>query len=713
MEFICLFLPSFISLFIDLNVVHKNGNIYNLIVNYFLYVLINNTVILFLSFIRGINSYLFTVQFSIKYIILSCIIAFGLPYCPNLIKKTITKYREIKVLEKIKKFFIMINKWVKKHKIILLKILIFCLTTIILFSFDFIVRKQCYLIDSFYSLKGISPVLFTLSFTLLFYFLIVYLPKKLPLIIGTMLYILSLVLFIANYMLVRIKSAPLSINDMLYNATEGFEFINFLKKEINFRFVFIVLISITIFTAIFIIRKKMKDVKIGKIHIVVLIAIIFIVHIAAVKSLGNYNNNDFNKYKEPSFYYSQAINSNRLMLVSGLYEYMFKNVSQFISEQKMIRDSEDEINEKLEDFEYQAEENEYTGIFKDKNLIMIMMESVDNVIVNEEDTPTLYNLSQVGWNFTNRYSQVTKSGSTISTEYTSLTGLFDNGSYSKKYEGYYPYSIPNMFKANGYKVTSVHENSGQFYNRKVLHERMGFDNSYFLKDMDVDYIPFDDLQLFKNDTFYNMLVSKDEKFMTFIVTIAAHAPYTDNSVCNTDKQAKSNEKSCLAFLANNTDDMIAELLLRLEEDGLLEDTVIVMYTDHFAYAYTYTDEDYAIYNQIDDNFNIKNIPLVIYSPNIEHEDFDMLVNDIDIAPTIYNLFGMDYNPKYLLGRDVFSSEHKDLLMFLDYSWYDGDIYSLNAGSTLSSSYGDNSSYTEELLDLNKLIINSNYYKTTK
>ena len=51
-------------------------------------------------------------------------------------------------------------------------------------------------------------------------------------------------------------------------------------------------------------------------------------------------------------------------------------------------------------------------------------------------------------------------------------------------------------------------------------------------------------------------------------------------------------------------------------------------------------------------------------------------------------------------------------MFLDYSWYDGETYSLNNGSTLSETYDDNSSYTEELLDLNKLIINSNYYKTT-
>ena len=194
--------------------------------------------------------------------------------------------------------------------------------------------------------------------------------------------------------------------------------------------------------------------------------------------------------------------------------------------------------------------------------------------------------------------------------------------------------------------------------------------------------------------------------------MAAHAPYNDNFICNEDEEAKQGDYNCFTYLAHNTDEMIRILLERLQEDNLLDDTVLVLYADHYAYAYDFTNEDYQKNPPIDNNYHISSIPLVIYNPDINHEDFDMMFNDIDFLPTIYNLFGIKYDAHYLLGTDVFSLNHKNLLMFLDYSWYDGNVYSLNKVVNLKL-YADNTKYTEKLLNLNELIINSNYYKSVK
>lgn len=48
------------------------------------------------------------------------------------------------------------------------------------------------------------------------------------------------------------------------------------------------------------------------------------------------------------------------------------------------------------DENYKEDNNEYTGIFKDKNFIFVMMESMDDWLVNEEVTPTMYMMMQHG-----------------------------------------------------------------------------------------------------------------------------------------------------------------------------------------------------------------------------------------------------------------------------------------------------------------------------
>jgi phosphoglycerol transferase MdoB-like AlkP superfamily enzyme len=276
----------------------------------------------------------------------------------------------------------------------------------------------------------------------------------------------------------------------------------------------------------------------------------------------------------------------------------------------------------------------------------------------------------------------------------------------------YSNSLPKILSNNGYKTSFFHENYGSFYNRDKLHKNIGFDNLYFLYDMDdVKSDNYNDAQFASNDLLYEKLVSKDEKFMSFFITISGHGPYTGNKYCEKDMT----QKECFSSLAKKTDNFLKILLERLEKDGLLDDTIIVLYTDHHSYAYKYTEEDLSIFEKVDPAYKVKTIPFVIYNPNIGHKDFkDIYFNDIDMVPTLLNLFGIKYNPDYYIGRDVFSKDRKNLAMFTDLTWYDGKVYSGNKWEDLSTEeYKKNTEYVSDKVKLSEMIISNNYFKSIK
>ena len=158
-----------------------------------------------------------------------------------------------------------------------------------------------------------------------------------------------------------------------------------------------------------------------------------------------------------------------------------------------------------------------------------------------------------------------------------------------------------------------------------------------------------------------------------------------------------------------TDEFLQTLIKRLEEDKLLDNTVLVIFTDHYAYGYSKVHE----VKNIDDNNMIQNVPFIIWSKDIESKTIDTIIDSIDITPTIANLFGLDYNSKHYIGTDVFSSNHDNFVYFPDYSWYDGNIYYKGGHIT---SY-DNQEYVKETsmkvnkkIELNDAILNSDYYR---
>ena len=372
--------------------------------------------------------------------------------------------------------------------------------------------------------------------------------------------------------------------------------------------------------------------------------------------------------------------------------------------------------------ETKNKENKYTGILEGKNVIYVLMESIDSWLVTEDVMPTLYKLRKEGLNFTNRYAPTFGGGQTINSEFAMNTGLYavDNGKAVYNYDkNNFSYSLANMLKNNGYSSESIHTNSGGFYNRARFHEALGYDKHYGLDDIyDInhkDYNYYNDSSLVKNDETYNMIV-RDDKFFSFVISYSAHVPYDDtNDRCVTNpyglKVDGNKEMSCIRNLAKETDEMLRILLERLEEDGKLDNTVLVLVTDHYTYGYG--DQAYIKDYKNTDNSNLlQNVPLVIWSNDIKHEDVDTIMDTADILPTLLNMLGISYNPNYYMGTDVFSEEHEKFVYFSSDTFYDGKLY--YDGYLVDD---DDTEYIngiistiKEKIDLNNKMIISNYFK---
>ena len=551
-----------------------------------------------------------------------------------------------------------------------------------------------------------SSILFILLYITIFLFIIYLLPKRLALDFSVIIHTIYIILFIINYLVLNIKKVPLSISLLVFYQ-EAVDYISFIKKEINILFILIVLVLIIleVVNTKKIASLKQNQKKIHKKGVIAYLIIILLLLISSELSLNLklYKNSSFKAKFYHDYHITTSVNG---LIALGLTEYINRDIyltikSSFDSNRE---ENQDNIKELQEKYHITLEKNEYTGIFKNKNLIMIMLESVDNYVMNEETTPTLAKLRKEGFDFTSRYSYMPLGGSTIHTEYTSMTGIYYDSAYLRQMlKKDYSNSLPSMFHKNHYVTQSMHENTGSYYNRNTLHKNYHFGNSYFLQDISKNVTPYTDAQIVDNDEFYHKIIPQGEdKFMSYIITISAHGPYNQS---NSECKGIEYDTECFKMLAKRTDVFVDHLIKRLEEDDLMKDTVLVLYTDHQAYAYDYSEDYLKSLKSIDKKHQMNSIPFIIYAENIEHKTFDdILVNDVDILPTILNLFGIEYDPNYYIGVDIFSKNHKNLLMFNDYTWYDGKQYSLNINSKDYQKYKENDIYITYKMKLNNLYI---------
>lgn len=422
---------------------------------------------------------------------------------------------------------------------------------------------------------------------------------------------------------------------------------------------------------------------------------IFVVHTTQMPGGGIMEHNEYLAWNDAESHdtladaYAEFTNANRCLLLTGLYQYTVRGAVVTIWPQTTA-DTERiaELDAYYAAHPKQAADTPMTGAFAGKNLILIMMESVDDWLVTPEYMPNLYRLEQEGVYFRNYYAPIFLAAATFNSEFTANTGMIApeyqvrNSYYS---EHALPYSLPNRFRDAGYCARSFHAANPNIYNRGQIHLNFGYESYNDYGDLGMDDYMLDS-QLLRG---YDQIVS-DEPFFSFIITYSGHGPYTteqqnisephldrartviDYSTVPYTTEAQKEEYTRAVAQAMETDAFIGGLRERLEADGHAEDTVLVLFTDHYCKYFSDTELIEAIKGTGDHNL-LSNVPFVIWTEGITPQVYGKYVSTMDIAPTVVDLFSLDADLRYYIGNDMFGPDG-GMVYFRNYAWYDGKTY---------------------------------------
>ena len=396
---------------------------------------------------------------------------------------------------------------------------------------------------------------------------------------------------------------------------------------------------------------------------------------------------------------------------------------------KLIEESNDETIKSMHEYFSSltpSEKNEYTGMFKGKNLIFITAEAFDTIAIDENITPTLYKIANNGFIF-NNYYQPLYPVSTSDGEYMNVMSLIPKEgvwSFYKTSKNYMPFGIGNMFKKLDYNTYGFHNHNYNYYHREKSHTNIGL--TYYgcgnglEKKMNCKHWPNSDFEMIKATTPYYL--NDDKPFMTYYMTVSGHLNYnfSGNNMASRNKSKVKNlnyKDSIKAYYATQIefDKAIEELLNELEESGKLDDTLIVIAPDHYPYGLTTKDMNTVSKIDRTDKFENYHTSLIMYNPKIENKVVDKVISGIDILPTIYNLFGIDYDSRLLMGSDIFSNtEHIVILSDRSFITSKGKYNSITgefSNPNVSKEYIDNiNKIINEKFKMSSLILEKDYYK---
>lgn len=636
----------------------------------------------------------------------------------------------MKYLEKIKDLLKKIyTDYIKKYGYIFLIFLPLLLMDIIIRSFGNG--------TNLYKVWNIIPNLFTITWACLFIGISLSLKSK----IGKSVYlgvnILFLIMFLTNGIY---YSTTHNFFDfiLLESTSEGAPYMMDCIKNCNvWIYIWFVIIIFTIYIGF---KKIPKKDNFNYKNVIIVVLVFLLIHLLLPNLYGSANSSlEWNTWQNPRNIYKNFNDANKSMSITGLYEYTIRNF--------YITFLQTEEEETSEDYEFlmeafsvnNIEVNKYTGIFKNKNLIFVQLEGIDDWLLTEKDMPTLYGMLNNSFVFQNHYSYYNGGGSTFNSEFAVNTGFITPLSYTQNAYSFnknsFPYSMANMFKNQDYVVNAFHMNSGEYYSRQTNYTNWGYDKYYGLLDIN-DYKDKSytlDRELINDVTFQEKMFSKDSKFVDYIITYSNHLPFTNtkgvckllydmemdlNDTVDMGEESSSTfvqltEEECIRKQAHETDYMMELLLKKLTELNLIDDTVIVVFTDH----YLYTVEDKTILDKYKNTSNnlINKTPFFIWQNNMKRTNIKEVTSQLNILPTTLNLFGINYNPNYYIGSDALSSNYKGIVFFSDYSWYDGNIYVDNGvianNKSSSQEYLDEKNYyIHYLTKKNDLALKYNVFK---
>lgn len=455
-----------------------------------------------------------------------------------------------------------------------------------------------------------------------------------------------------------------------------------------------------------------------------------------------YAGSDYGRSQSAEAVYENMFNTHRLYRICGLHQTLAKDIyKDFIypltpSHAREQEEAEDTIRDYFADREA-AESNAVTGRLAGKNVVLVLMESMDDWMIGEH-TPTLEKLMGESINFTRFYTPVFGGIRTFNTEFAINTGSFlsSKGGYAFDYvTNAYPQSLANRLREAGYSAKTFHYNDPGFYSRGEFSPAMGYEEYVCYADFVTETddkakknLLYDDLLLFNNEGLNAEFFREGQPNLNFVITRSAHLSYKYNEVLSYWGLKKypqyrgltGNEETDCAYLkAKLVDDFFARLLQELEDKGQLENTVIIGATDHYTYGYKNMEELLKL-SGTDETILLERTPCFIWSPELPAMEMDKVLNTSDLLPTVLNLLGVE-SPYDYIGHDAFDDRYAGFVPFSNGSWICGDTAFDSAGKKLISISGNQQTVTaefqkemaekvQEFIRINNLILDADYYQ---
>ena len=479
------------------------------------------------------------------------------------------------------------------------------------------------------------------------------------------------------------------------------------------------------------------------------VLIFFIIFVATLKPV------DFSRL------YSQW---NREYLVSrfGVYMYQINDLVKSIEPKMATLFGQDkayrEITEFYEERSNTDEKNKYTDIFKGKNVIAVHAESMQQTLIGmkingREVTPNLNKLASSGIYYDNFYSQVSF-GTSSDTEFTLATSLLpvSSGTVFINYSDREYVSMYENLANEGYYTFSMHANTGDFWNRNIMHQNLGYQKFYdkesYTIDEEIGFGLSDKSFILQSVDYIEKINKEHKKFYGTLITLSNHTPFdyeeefgvfdvTLKKDGKTYPYMKDTKLGNYLISSHYADAQLGLLVTELKKRGILDDTVIVIYGDHDAristaqwnrfYNYDpFTDEtldkDHLNYKELDYYWQEQNrkVPLIIWSNDYDFQDkysktVSTAMGMYDLAPTLSNMLGV-YN-EYALGSDIMSVKN-NIVPFPNGNFVTNHVYyndnkgeyKLLKNVPLSEDYIEESKkYTENVIDISNDIIVYDYF----
>ncbi len=467
----------------------------------------------------------------------------------------------------------------------------------------------------------------------------------------------------------------------------------------------------------------------------------------------------------------------------GIYTYQFNDLFSYIRIKTNSMFGYDEAAKSFREYygtkENDAHTNRYTNIFAGKNVIVIHAESIQNFLIEDDNlegkpatfnglevTPNLNRIAKEGLYFSNFYSEE-GAGTSSDTEFTFNSSLLPS-SLGTVFINYYNrdyVTTPKLFKELGYATSSMHANKGSSWNRQLVHPRLGYDELYFYKDAydipkeSILGLGLNDKDFFKQSVEHiKKIDEKNDKWYTTLIMLTNHTPFDGiikyeeetGDVFPVDyKYEKVNEETgkketvsapymegtALGYYfksAHYADAAIGEFIDELDEEGLLDNTVLIIYGDHdnkqktkyYNRYYNYDYENDRVLKEGDEGYkNVdyyfyelnRSVPFIIWTKDMKgtkyNQEITKVMGMIDVQPTLGNMFGF-YN-KYALGHDIFNIE-ENVVVFPSGNWLTDKLYynsakeefrQIDSNSSIPNEYIDYyKKYSEKIIEVSNNII---------